>query len=194
MLQIPVNFTNQRTTISWFISWLHLDYILTIPWHMFASTYGSRVTLWGHGYALWDGSYCAQLCLNLSIMELQAQNELIIYIYIYEYIWLRSRSDFERLCLNINFIDLQGHDGLPYVYIHIHMAHGLLFMNMVTRSTSAGQITLWQFIFKHKFHWNAKLHWVALMYINICIWHMAYLDFDQLYEKILIIWDWTFAT
>ena len=33
--------------------------------------------------------------------------------------WLRNRSDFDQLCLNINFIELQGH-GCIYIYIYIY--------------------------------------------------------------------------
>ena len=238
--------------------WLYLDRTLTyVCVHIWLTCYSlgspQRVTrepymgTW-HGYALWDGSYCAQLCLNLSIMELQARNELIIYIYIYmvagqirfwttlfKYKFHRfAGSWWVAICIYTQcikppamtnsltnwllwhfFVISSSSQPFPSsstqnqvelsewatgcfmhcIHIHdIHMAHSLLFRNMVTRSTSVGQITLWQVIFKHKFHWNAKVHWVAFMYINICIWHMAYLDFDQLYEKILIIWDWTIAT
>ena len=134
MLQKPVNVTNRWTTISWHIPLLYLDYILTIPWHIFASTvHMAHALLIGDMKTcrlLWarSCSYCTQLCLNLSFMELQAQNESIIYIHIYIYIWLRSRSDFEQLWSNINFIDLQGDGGLSlYVYLHMHMVDGLLF-------------------------------------------------------------------
>ena len=128
--------------------------------------------------------------------------------------WLRSRSDFGQLCLNISL--LHGHGDLPlcvYIYIYTY-AYGtfVLFTDMVTHSNAAWQIKFWSTVlFNHNFHRlqvQDNLPWRICINVHrtqghmtcglLRLWSTLWENFHHLRLDICdvnvtiqkIVWDW----
>ena len=89
------------------VSWLYID----ICFHLYIWLMPYSLGTWIPAALLRDGSYCAQLCLNFSVMELQAKCVYYYYYYYYysKYLYIYMGMVAEQIGFLTTLIKHQFH-------------------------------------------------------------------------------------